>query len=193
MESLAVRKHRISTAGLRSSGLCHAESAQSLIEVAVMMPIFILLFCYAVDFGYFFIVASSLTSSARNAVAYSTQGPSSVTKALPPAGGLTVTDSVASLARADISGFLNASVTTSVFVCSGYLGLNPDMSHKCQSYGASTLNYTPDVDPESAMFQLNRVDVVYTITPPIPLGFMPSGVAPTSMDFHRMAEMREID
>ncbi len=193
MEGLAARKDRIPATDCRLHRLVPAEGAQSLIEVAIMMPIFILLFCYAVDFGYFFIVASSLTSSARNAVAYSTQGPSSVAKALPPAGDLGTANSVASLAKADISGFLNASVSTSVFVCSGYLGLNPDMSHKCQSYGASTLSYTPDADPESAMFQLNRVDVVYTITPPIPLGFMPLGVAPTSMDFHRMAEMREID
>jgi hypothetical protein len=46
----------------------------------------------------------------------------------------------------------------------------------------------PDTDPESPTFQLNRVDVIYTVTPPIPI---PAAIFPTT-SFHRMVEMRAI-
>jgi hypothetical protein len=47
---------------------------------------------------------------------------------------------------------------------------------------------TPDTDPESPQFQLNRVDVVYTVTPPVPI---PVSIVP-SLTFHRMVEMRRM-
>jgi Flp pilus assembly protein TadG len=46
----------------------------SLIETALVMPVLILMLCFAVDIGYFFIVAANLVSSSRNAVLYSGQG-----------------------------------------------------------------------------------------------------------------------
>ena len=54
------------------------------------------------------------------------------------------------------------------------------------SAGAGAVTGTPDIDPESPTFQLNRVDVVYTVTPPIPI---PASIFP-STTFHRTVEMR---
>jgi hypothetical protein len=56
------------------------------------------------------------------------------------------------------------------------------------STGAGAVTGTLDVDPESPTFQLNRVDVVYTVTPIIPI---PVAVFPTRT-FHRMLEMRSM-
>ena len=49
-----------------------------------MIPIFTILVCYAVDFGFFFLVATSLNSAARNAIEYSIQGTSSPAQAAEP-------------------------------------------------------------------------------------------------------------
>ena len=49
-----------------------------------MVPIFTVLVCYAVDFGFFFLVATSLNSAARNAMEYSIQGTSSPAQAAEP-------------------------------------------------------------------------------------------------------------
>ena len=168
------------------------EQAQSLLEVAIFVPLLTLLVCYAVDLGYFYMVAAALSSSARNAAEYSIQGnASSAALQLPTAGPISTTTSVAALAVGDLSGFFNASVSTSVYVCSNSVvtSLHPS---NCQSYGATTLSYTADTDPESTM-QLNRVDVVYTISPPIPLGFAGTSLNIIPTTFHRSVEMRAIN
>ena len=169
------------------------QQAQSLIEVALFVPVFALLVCYAVDLGYFYLVAASLSSSARNAVEYSVQGNAATAGAKLPAGGpVSATTSVAALAVADLTSFLNASTSTSVYVCSNSIVTSSHPS-RCASYGATTLSYTADSDPESAMFQLNRVDVVYTISPPIPLAFAGTSLNIIPASFHRMVEMRAIN
>ena len=45
-----------------------------MIETALVMPVLVLMLCFAIDIGYFFIVAANLVSSSRNAVLYSGQG-----------------------------------------------------------------------------------------------------------------------
>ena len=160
------------------------QDGQSLIEIALMIPIFTILVCYAVDFGFFFMVATSLNSAARNAVEYSIQGTSSPAQAAEPSATV-----VANLALAGI-GLSGASTSTvSVRICSSAVGVNAsDNTTQCATptTGAGAVTGTPDVDPESPKFQLNRVDVVYTVTPPVPI---PVSVFPTRT-FHRMVEMR---
>ena len=176
-----------------AGGFWRRQSAQSLIEVALLVPLITLLVCYAIDIGYFYLVAASLSSSARNAVEYSVQGNASAAGVkLPVAGPISTPASVAGMALGDLSSFLNASVSTSVYVCSNSVitGSHPS---RCTSYGATTLSYTADTDPESALFQLNRVDVVYTISPPIPLGFSGTSLNIIPTSFHRMVEMRAIN
>jgi Flp pilus assembly protein TadG len=165
-----------------AGGFWLKEQAQSLLEVAVFVTVFIPLVCYAVDLGYFYIVAAALSSSARNAAEYSIQGNAATAGSKLPAGA-----SVAALATGDISSF--PSVSTSVYVCSNSLVTSSHISN-CQSYGINPVSYTADADPESTM-QLNRVDVVYTISPPIPLGIAGLSMVPTS--FRRTVEMRAIN
>jgi Flp pilus assembly protein TadG len=160
------------------------EEGQSLIEVALMIPILTVLICYAVDFGFFFLVATSLNSAARNAIEYSIQGTSSPAQAAEPAATV-----ISNLAIAGI-GLSGASTSTvSVQVCSSAVGVNSsNNTTQCTtpSTGAGAVSGTPDVDPESPRFQLNRVDVVYTFTPPVPI---PASIFP-STTFHRTVEMR---
>ena len=162
------------------------QDGQSLIEVALMVPIFTILVCYAVDFGYFFLVATSLNSAARSAMEYAIQGTSSPSQSAPPSATV-----VSSLAIASI-GLSGASTSTaSVRICSSAVGVTmPANTAQCASpsTGAGTVAGTPDTDPESPTFQLNRVDVIYTVTPPIPI---PAAIFPTT-SFHRMVEMRAI-
>lgn len=160
------------------------QDGQSLIEIALMIPIFTILVCYAVDFGFFFMVAASLNSAARNAAEYSIQGTSSPAQAAEPSATV-----VANLALAGI-GLSGASTSTvSVRICSSAVGVNAsNNTTQCATptTGAGAVTGTPDIDPESPKFQLNRVDVVYTVTPPVPI---PVSVFPTRT-FHRMVEMR---
>ena len=169
-----------------------AQSGQSLVEVALLVSIFTLMLCYAVDIGYFYMVAASLATSARNAGIYSIQGYSGVAQStLPPAGPITTTGTVASLAVADLASFVNSSVTAAVYVCSDSL-VTPSHPSRCQSYNSAPTPSAIDSDPESAIFTINRVDVYYTIAPPIPLGrLLPQNFVPTQ--FHRFIELRSLN
>jgi Flp pilus assembly protein TadG len=167
-------------------GFWRRSEGQSLIELALMVPILTILVCYAVDFGYLFIVATSLSSAARTSVEYASQGTSSPTQAAQPSAS-----SVSGLTIAGI-GLSSASTSTvSVRVCSSAVGTTlPANTAQCTTpaTGAGTVSGTLDVDPESPVFQLNRVDVVFTVTPLIPI---PVAIFPNP-SFHRMVEMRSI-
>ncbi|HEY0757644.1 MAG TPA: TadE/TadG family type IV pilus assembly protein [Acidisarcina sp.] len=169
--------------------LRRAEQGQSLIEVALFLPIFTILVCYAVDFGYFFLAATTITSAARDAAQYAVEGPQSAAQAaVPTAGPGGTTGTVVNLAEAAL-GLPGGTTLTTVQVCSNGVAGSPAANNiaKCKTWGANAgLSYTPHVDPESPTFQLNRVDVVYTVTPPVP---MPTAAMPT-MVFHRTVEMR---
>jgi hypothetical protein len=96
---------------------------------------------------------------------------------------------VSNLAIAAIGLAGASTANVSVQVCSSAVGVNTSHNTaQCTppSTGAGAVTGTPDVDPESPTFQLNRVDVVYTFTPPIPI---PVSIFPTRT-FHRMVEMR---
>jgi len=168
------------------------DEGQSLVETAIFLPVLILLVAYAVDFGYFFIVAANLTSAARNAAEYSVQGfASPAQSALPIAGPITTNTSVAALAVGDLSSLAASATTTSVQVCSKSIGTTNNVTN-CASYGPAGTVFTPAADPEAPTFFLNRVDVTYTVRPPIPLSFFSYPLLPT-MQFHRQVSMRVQD
>jgi Flp pilus assembly protein TadG len=168
------------------------DGGQSLVEAAIFLPILILLVAYAVDFGYFFIVAANLTSASRNAAEYSIQGfASPAQSALPIAGPITTNTSVAALAVGDLSSLAASATTTSVEVCSKILGITSNVTN-CASYGPAGTVFTPATDPEAPTFYLNRVDVTYTVQPPIPLSFFSHSLLP-SLKFHRQVSMRAMD
>lgn len=163
--------------------LWNGTEGQSLIEVALFVPIFTLLICYAVDFGYCFLAAATIDAVSQNAINYAIQGTKSPSQSAEPPGSSVATFAIAAL------GLPNAASATSVQVCSNAIGTPQNNIAQCQTFGADgSLSYTADTDPESPIFQLNRVDVVYTVSPPIPL---PASILP-SLTFHRSAEMRAI-
>jgi Flp pilus assembly protein TadG len=176
-------------------GVLRDNSGQSLVEIAVMIPIFSLLLCYAVDFGYFFLAAANIESSARNAAQYSIlgyQGPAQ--SQLPNAGPTTDTTSVASLASAELASLVNSATATSIRVCSKSLGMSTSNTQipNCANYGVTGTAYVPIADPEAPRFVLQRVDVTYTVQPPIPISFFGTSFLPP-MAFHREVSMRAMD
>jgi Flp pilus assembly protein TadG len=178
----ALWNKRRSPAESRRKGFGRSDG-QSLIEIALMVPLFTIMICYAVDFGYFFIVATALSSASRNSVEYAIQGASSPAQGAPPGAGAV---STLAIGLADTS-----TGTVSVRVCSRSVGVTmPANIAQCTtpSSGAGAISGIADVDPESPTFQLNRVDVAYTVTPIIPL---PASIFPTTT-FHRMVEMRSV-
>jgi Flp pilus assembly protein TadG len=168
------------------------KSGQSLVEIAVMVPLFTLLMAFAVDFGYFFVAAADITSSARNAVQYSIlgyEGPAQ--SAEPVAGPVSTTASVAALAMADLTSLTGSSTTTTVRVCTKANGVSSNLA-VCTSYGPTGTVYTPAADPEAPRFVLQRVDVTYTVQPPIPLSIFGQTLLP-NLNFHRGVSMRSMD
>jgi len=170
----------------------------SMIETALIMPVLVLMLCFAIDIGYFFIVAANLVSSSRNAAMYSGQGFSTPVQQLPSAGSggsLADTTGVAGLAGGDLSGLANMVTKTQVQVCSKTLGVTQTGSGyipKCSTYPSGALGFTPDQDPESNYGMLaHRVDVVYTVSPPIPVDFF--GFTMPPLTIHWQAEMRAMD
>jgi len=173
-------------------GLLKSSSGQSLLEVAVIIPLLLALVGYAVDFGYFFIAAANITSATRNAAQYSVLGYEAPDQGpLPPAGPSSAGTSVAEEALGDMASLINSSTTATVEVCSKSLGTTGNLT-KCGSYGPAVTTYTPAQDPEAPRFMLQRVDVTYTVQPPIPMSFFKVSLLPT-MQFHRQVSMRAMD
>lgn len=188
------RKTTIRRKGARGS-ILRDTRGQSLVEIAVMMPIFALLLCYAVDFGYFFLAAANIASSARVATQYSIlgyQGPAQ--SGLANAGPVSDSTSVAALASDELASLVNSATKTTIGVCSKALGMSTTNTKlpKCSNYGVTGTTYTPAADPEAPRFVLQRVDVTYTVQPPIPLSFFGTSWLP-SMTFHREVSMRAMD
>jgi hypothetical protein len=191
----------------RESG--NREDGSSLIETALAIPLLLIMLLFAVDFGYFFLVASNLVTAARNAALYSTQGFSTPSQQQIPAAGtlgsLSDTSGVAGVAGGDLAGLkfnLSGSPPSpQVSVCSKAIGVTALKSSgsttgyitNCSTYPSGTLSVTPDLDPESMNgMLLQRVDVVYTVALPITLRLFNFNIIPP-VNFHWQIEMRAID
>jgi Flp pilus assembly protein TadG len=180
------------TSGRTIAHFCTEASGQSLIEMAAFLPLLVLLVGYAVDFGYFFLAAACVNSAARNGAEYSIQGYDAPSQnALPSAGSLSTTGSVAALALGDLAKLVNSSTTTTVEVCSKILGMNGTVPN-CGSYGPTATSYAPAADPEAPTFTLQRIDVTYTVQPPVPMIILSLSLLPP-LQFHRQVSMRAMD
>jgi hypothetical protein len=157
-------------------------SGQALMEFVLMVPILLMIVLNAINFAYFFLMALNITSAARSSGLYSiTGGATPAAIALPPAGLTTDTTSVSYIAYQDLTGAVYSPTTsnTGVQVCSPSVGVNnagtTTATSKCSSLGLTATYASPDSDPElnagktAPAFLLNRVDVAYQFTPPIPL------------------------
>jgi len=182
-----------------------ADFGSALIETALVLPVLFALTLFAVDYGYFYLVASNMVTSGRNSAVYSIQGFSGPGQQKIPSAGtngsLADTAGVAGLAAGDMGGLANNTSQTKVEVCSKVLGTTAVMQGgnkigyitNCGTYPSGTLSYAPDMDPESLNgMLLHRVDVVYTVPVPVSLHIFGFNLSPPS-SFHWKVEMRAID
>ena len=128
---------------------------------------------------------------------------------LPDPGPQSDQTTVSYLTYQDMLGVLSGSASARVQVCSKKLGVSGSGGNRrtnCQSFGTGTETYTPAPDPETPTsvseplrFYLNRVDVVYELTPIIPQFELPTPAGPISLvlmpnpRFHRQVSMRAMD
>jgi Flp pilus assembly protein TadG len=163
-------------------------SGQALVETALILPFLLFLVLNAVNFAYFFLMAVNITAASRTSGIYSVMGNATPASAALPAAGppttacpaTTVTTTVSDLAFQDLCGSVYSPSTsnTGVQVCSSSVGvLNPGtttMQSQCTTYGVGSFP-SAEADPErnaantAPAFLLNRVDVAYQFSPPIPL------------------------
>jgi Flp pilus assembly protein TadG len=197
----------------KSSALLRGNSGQSLVEIAVVLPILLMIVLNAVNFGYFILVAVNLAAAPRSGVEYSIIG-----SAAPAGAGLpvelgTANTTASYLTYRDVNGALNASSSASVQVCSKVLGTSGSGSSRiaqCKSCtssssctGAGAGSPTPPADPEAPNFVLNRVDISYTFNPLIPgtpfgVVLLPTTACTSSngtitCTFRRQVSMRAMD
>jgi len=200
--------------------LARNNSGQALIETALILPLLLTVVLNAVNFAYFFLMALNITASSRSGAIYSVMGgatPSAT--ALPKGGPVGTTTTVSYLALQDLTGAVfSPSTKAGVQVCSSSIPPAPGilnagtttMQTQCASYGSVGGGFaSADPDPElnsgstAPAFLLNRVDVAYQFSPPIPV--MPFNIlvlaspicstSPTgtvTCTFYRHVEMREM-
>ena len=183
--------------GIRAVGrvrrLRRSDSGGSLVEFALIIPCFLVLMCYAVNYGYFCIVTASIQAAAHDGCQYSGAGFTAPGQASTPAAGpLSSSSSVAGEILAGLTEYPNISTNTTVEVCSASNGVSSNKAG-CTSYGAAGTTYAPASDPEAPFFVLQRVDVTYTVAPPISINSTGEilGLAMFSpLTIHRSVSMR---
>jgi TadE-like protein len=198
---------------MKKAKCLHPSSGQALIETALVIPFLLLFVLNVINFGYFFIMALNVTASPRSGVEYAILGfqtPNAL--ALPDAGPPSTTTTISYLSQQDLTGAVLNPTSSTIQVCSskvGIAGSGASTTSKCVSCtgsscgSSSTGNPAPASDPEAPIFTLNRVDVDYVFSPPIPgtpfgLALLPmpncsvSGGS-VSCRFHRQVSMRAMN
>ena len=200
---------------MRLPKFVRGNSGQALVETVLIVPLLLVVVLNAVNFGYFFLMALNITSSSRSSGLYSILGnASTAARALPLAGPYNTNTSVSYIAYQDLTGAVYSPSTsnTGVQVCSPSVGVlnagTVNQKSRCTSFGIGSFP-AADPDPElnsgntAPAFLLNRVDVAYQFSPPIPL--MPFNIVvlaspactssggSVSCTFYRHTEMRAMN
>jgi hypothetical protein len=162
--------------------LVRDNSGQALLETVLLMPLALMIVLNAVNFGYFFLMALNITSSSRSSGLYSIMGnetPAAIP--VPPAGPVGAINSVSYLAYQDLTGAVySPSTNAGVQVCSPSVGIlnagTVNQQSSCTPFGSigsfpvSVSGPDPELNSSNTVpaFMLNRVDIAYKFTPPIP-------------------------
>lgn len=170
---------------MRRSKRLRGSSGQALIETALILPLLLMIVLNAVNFGYFYLMALNITAASRSGGIYSIMGGATPSAGpLPTPGPSTSTTSVSYLVYQDLTGAVYAPTTNAgVQVCTmtatsppSVLNAGTTSEHTpCTSFGTVGTFPTSSPDPElnaassAPAFVLNRVDVAYQFSPPIPL------------------------
>jgi Flp pilus assembly protein TadG len=172
-------------------GLIRKGDGQSLLEAAFLLPFLLALTFNAINMGYFFWAYLNMATATRQGVEYSIQGTTSFLQDTLPSA-----DVVSTLVYNGLTGAIPSSANTPQRVCTLANGVDPNGAGTsnqiplCSNYGTGSGTYsTLQPDPEAPLLVLNRVDVQYTVTPPIP-GFLANLIFPSSLTFHRYVYMR---
>ena len=166
------------------------EEGQSLLETAIAVPLMLGLAFNAINFGYFWFVVLTLSAAPRQGVQYATQGGQ--------ASGLNSspgTTAVSTLVYDNLTNSIKGATTSNagVQVCTNALGVAGTGANQvslCQQFNYP-LTSPVAADPEAPVYVLNRVDVVYTVTPIIP-GSAFMVILPSNLQFHRQVSMRSL-
>ena len=166
-----------------------SDDGQSLLETAVTLPLLLAITFNLINFSYFWFVVLALSAAPRIGVEYASQGGSAM-ESIPAPGTADVSALVYDNVTNAIHGATTANVT--VRVCTSAKGVNPVTGVAlCDTFGPPVTLSGPAPDPEAPAFVLDRVDVVYTVTPIIS-GSAFSVVLPSTMQFHRQVSMRSL-
>lgn len=165
------------------------EGGQSLLETAVTMPLLLGIAFNLINIGYFWFVVLALSAAPRQGVQYATQGGSAM-QAVSAPGTTAVSDLVYENLTNAIKGATRSNVA--VQVCTVAKGVNTSTHVAlCDPFGPAFSFPTPAADPEAPVYVLDRVDVVYTVTPIIP-GTAFNVILPSNLKFHRQVSMRSL-
>ena len=193
------------------------SSGQALVETILMVPLLLAIILNAINFGFLCLMALDLTSSTRSSGLYSIVGgatPAAI--ALPKAGPLNCTapsTSVSDLACQDLTGavYTPSTSNTGFQVCSPSVGIlnsgGVNQQSQCTTFGSVGSFPAAEPDPElnsgntAPAFMLNRVDIAYQFSPPIPsmpFNLMVLAVpgctgTPLTCTFYRHIEMRAMN
>ncbi len=167
--------------------IVHERSGQSLLEMALLLPLAIIIVLNAVNIGYIFSVYLNLTTAPRQAVEYSIRGTTSTLQVTMPSA-----DAVSTLLYNNIVGAVPSSAGTPTRVCTlalGLTGTNATQMPNCATFGNGTGSFSDlPADPEAPNLVLQRVDIQYTVTPLIQGSVF--NLLPDSLTLHRSVMMR---
>jgi hypothetical protein len=177
------------THGFAARWSAREEAGQSLLETALTMPLLLGVAFNLINVSYFWFVVLSLSAAPHLAVEYASQGGSAIETGSAPG-----TTAVSNLVYDNVTNTIRGATTSnvSVRVCTSAKGVNAITGVAlCDQFGPSVTYSNPAADPEAPLYVLDRVDVVYTVTPIIP-GTAFSVVLPSNLQFHRQVSMRSL-
>jgi hypothetical protein len=199
---------------MRMRKFVRGSSGQALIETVLLMPLLLAIVLNAINFGYLCLMALDLTASTRSSGLYSIMGSATPATIVLPKGGplncAAPARTVSDLACQDLTGAVASPSTsnTGINVCSPSVGIlnagTATQQSQCTTFGSVGSFTTAGPDPEMntsntvPAFFLNRVDIAYQFSPPIPsmpFNLMVLAVpgctgSPVTCTFYRHIEMR---
>ena len=161
----------------------------SLLETAASLPLLLGVAFNIINFSYFWFVVLALSAAPRIGVEYASQGGSAMETVSAPG-----TAAVSNLVYENVTNAIRGATTgnVTVRVCTNAKGVNPANGIAlCDTFGPAVALSGPAADPEAPVYVLDRVDVVYTVTPVIS-GKAFSVVLPSTLQFHRQVSMRSL-
>ena len=165
------------------------QRGQATIETAIGLPLLMMLAFNVINIGYFWFVVMALSAAPRHAVQYASQGGVAGTSSAPDS------TAVSDVAYNNVTNAVASASKIAVQVCIASNGTTTAGRGDCDNhqYGGSTYTFssTPDTDPNSTYFTLQRVSVSYTVSPLIPGGAF-NVLVPSTLNFRRGVEMRNL-